>query len=54
MRETPGSRSQTFVRTAKPSGSSLRARATALEHGYVLGTGNASHFSWIPGLTLDD
>ncbi len=28
--------------------------ATALEYGRVLVTGNASHFSWMPGLTLED
>jgi len=28
--------------------------ATALEHGRVLVSGNASDFSWISGLTLDD
>src|SRR5438270_119870 len=28
--------------------------ATALEHGRVLVTGNTPHFTWIPGLRLDD
>jgi tRNA(fMet)-specific endonuclease VapC len=28
--------------------------ATALEHGRVLVTGNAAHYSWIPGLTIED
>ncbi len=28
--------------------------ATALEHGRVLATGNTVHFSWIPGLTLEN
>jgi len=28
--------------------------ATALETGRVLVTGNTAHYSWIPGLTLDD
>ncbi len=28
--------------------------ATALEHALVLATGNASDFSWIPGLTIED
>jgi tRNA(fMet)-specific endonuclease VapC len=28
--------------------------ATALEHGRTLVTGNAAHFSWIPGLKLTD
>jgi tRNA(fMet)-specific endonuclease VapC len=28
--------------------------ATALEHGRVLVTGNTAHFSWIPGLRLED
>ena len=28
--------------------------ATALEHGCVLVTGNTRHFSWIPGLTIED
>jgi tRNA(fMet)-specific endonuclease VapC len=36
------------------SDADLIIAATALEHGYVLATGNAAHFSWIPGLTLDD
>lgn len=27
---------------------------TALEHGRELVTGNTAHFSWIPGLTLQD
>jgi tRNA(fMet)-specific endonuclease VapC len=28
--------------------------ATALEHGCTLVTGNTAHFSWIPGLTMED
>ena len=28
--------------------------ATALEHGRVLVTGNTDHFSWIPGLAVDN
>jgi hypothetical protein len=28
--------------------------ATALEHGRVLVTGNTAHFSWIPGLAIED
>jgi len=28
--------------------------ATALEHGRVLVTGNTPHFSWIPGLVVED
>ncbi len=28
--------------------------ATAVEHGLVLITGNTSHFTWVPGLTLDN
>ena len=28
--------------------------ATAIEHELTLVTGNTDHFSWIPGLTLDD
>jgi len=28
--------------------------ATALVHGLVLVTGNTGHFSWIPGLTVED
>ncbi len=28
--------------------------ATALEEGLVLVTGNTAHFSWIPGLVLED
>ncbi len=28
--------------------------ATAIEHQLTLVTGNTDHFSWIPGLTLDD
>lgn len=28
--------------------------ATALEHSRVLVTGNTSHFSWIPGLTVEN
>ena len=28
--------------------------ATALEHGRVLVTGNAAHFTWIPGLAIED
>ena len=28
--------------------------ATAIEHQLTLDTGNTNHFSWIPGLTLDD
>jgi tRNA(fMet)-specific endonuclease VapC len=28
--------------------------ATALEHGRALVTGNVDHFSWIPGLTIDN
>lgn len=28
--------------------------ATALDHGKVLVTGNTRHFSWIPGLSLED
>lgn len=28
--------------------------ATAMEHGRHLVTGNAIHFSWIPGLDIDD
>ena len=28
--------------------------ATALENGRVLVTGNTAHFSWIPGLTIED
>ena len=28
--------------------------ATALETGRVLVTGNASHFNWVPGLTIED
>jgi tRNA(fMet)-specific endonuclease VapC len=32
----------------------LLIAATALEHGRVLVTGNTSHFSWNPGLLLDD
>ena len=32
----------------------LLIAATALEHGRMLVTGNTPHFSWIPGLRLDD
>ena len=32
----------------------LMIAATALEHGRLLVTGNTSHFSWIPGLTIED
>ncbi len=32
----------------------LLVAATALEHGRVLVTGNAAHFAWIPGLTVED
>ncbi|HXF53040.1 MAG TPA: hypothetical protein VNK52_02845, partial [Hyphomicrobiaceae bacterium] len=28
--------------------------ATAPEHGLTLVTGNSAHFSWIPGLTVED
>ena len=28
--------------------------ATAIEHGLVLVTGNIQHFSWIPGLTIEN
>jgi len=28
--------------------------ATALEHGRILVTGNTAHFSWIPGLVVED
>ena len=28
--------------------------ATALEHGFVLATGNTPHFAWVPGLTIVD
>ncbi len=28
--------------------------ATALEHGRALVTGNTTHFSWIPGLVVED
>lgn len=28
--------------------------STALEHGFVLVTGNTRHFAWIPGLTIED
>ncbi len=28
--------------------------ASALVHGLVLATGNTGHFSWIPGLTVED
>ena len=36
------------------SDADLIIAATALETGRVLVTGNTSHYSWIPGLTLDD
>jgi len=32
----------------------LISAATALEHGRELVTGNTAHFSWIPGLALED
>jgi tRNA(fMet)-specific endonuclease VapC len=32
----------------------LLIAATAVENGYVLVIGNASHFQWVPDLTLDD
>jgi len=32
----------------------LLIAATALEHGRALVTGNTTHFSWIPGLTVED
>ncbi len=32
----------------------LLIAATALQHSRVLVTGNTPHFSWIPGLRLDD
>src|SRR5262249_2887863 len=32
----------------------LIVAAIALENGRVLVTGNVSHFSWIPGLTVED
>lgn len=39
--------------TGKPKRSAdLLIAATALCNGYVLCTGNTSHFSWIPGLRL--
>ena len=36
------------------SDADLIIAATALETGRVLVTGNTAHYSWIPGLTLDD
>jgi len=36
------------------SDADLLIAATALEHGRALVTGNTQHFSWIPGLTLED
>jgi tRNA(fMet)-specific endonuclease VapC len=32
----------------------LLIAATALEHGRTLVTGNTAHFSWIPGLAVED
>lgn len=37
-----------------PGDADLLIAATALEHGRVLVTGNTAHFSWIPGLTIED
>jgi tRNA(fMet)-specific endonuclease VapC len=34
--------------------SDLIIASTALEHGRDLVTGNTAHFSWIPGLIIDD
>ena len=36
------------------SDADLIIAATALENGRVLVTGNTAHYSWIPGLTLED
>ncbi len=42
-------------RTGKPKrDADLVIAATALQHGFVLVTGNAGHFSWISGLALED
>lgn len=37
-----------------PKDADLIIAATALGHGRTLVTGNTAHFSWIPGLTLQD
>ena len=36
------------------SDADLIIASTAMESGRVLVTGNTAHYSWIPGLTLDD
>jgi tRNA(fMet)-specific endonuclease VapC len=42
-------------RQGKPrSDADLFIATTALEHGRILVTGNTAHFSWIPGLTVED
>ena len=41
--------------TGRPCGDAdLVIAATALEHQLALVTGNTAHFSWIPGLVLED
>lgn len=37
-----------------PKDADLIIAATALQHGRALVTGNTAHFSWIPGLTLQN
>jgi tRNA(fMet)-specific endonuclease VapC len=37
-----------------PKDADLIIAATALQHGRMLVTGNTAHFSWIPGLTLQN
>ena len=37
-----------------PNDADLLIAATALETGRVIVTGNTAHFSWIPGLVLED
>lgn len=37
-----------------PKDADLIIAATALQHGRTLVTGNTTHFSWIPGLTLQN